>query len=195
VIDFDALDAIMEAFATEAQLGEAARIAASASASFETHVQIARSIGGAGEAQRVQLQVLANTDAIAKVMAPSVRRMLPAAARRLAPAARDVTNIRLSVVALKPGSTMRLDLASEPVHASDLMLTALFSTTGRATATLAMLRGPLRLAGVDPRRGQVSLPLFERRGVVIPALRPAALTVGPGADRTFVMTALCTLKK
>ena len=122
---------------------------------------------------------------VGKVVAPVVRDAL----KQLAPRALQIGAVRASVIAVQPGSSLRVDLANDPAHANDLLLLSIFSASGNAEARLHLLRGPLRLSGLDPRHGQIMLPLEPGRGVFTPALRPAEITGIEGGDAVFVLVA------
>jgi hypothetical protein len=199
VLDPGALESIIDQFASMAVLQQVAGAVAAAGARFETQVVYTRSIEASETLAPapVRIQVLRDAPQIDKLLVGPVERALPGAARRLAPRARQVGRIRVSVLALQPGTSTRVDLANQPAHANDVVLVATLGSTGTGTAnaSLRMLRGPLRLAGVDPRRGQIVVPLSTGRAVVVPALRPAEIVapVGPNARPLLVAVVLAEL--
>ena len=197
VLDPGALESIVDQFASMAVLQQVAGAVAAAGARFETQVVYTRSIEASETLAPapVRIQVLRDAPQIDKLLVGPVERALPGAARRLAPRARQVGRIRVSVLALQPGTSTRVDLANQPAHANDVVLVATLGSTGTTNASLRMLRGPLRLAGVDPRRGQIVVPLSTGRAVVVPALRPAEIVapVGPNARPLLVAIVLAEL--
>ena len=173
----------MDQFASERLLTQIMRAVEANAQRFETQVVHSRSLGASETArpEAVRLRVLRDAQDIARMLAAPVERALPGAARRFAPGARRISHVRSSVLMLQPGTRMRIDLASEPAHVNDVLLVATLGMARGAAPALHVLRGPLRLAGVDPRRGQLMIPLDDGRAVVLPALRPAEIVAPDGA--------------
>jgi hypothetical protein len=187
----------VDRFTSAAVLAEVTRVLAASQ--FETQVMVARGLDAGGEKasapQRMRVGVLRDTGAIEKALRQDIYRALPSVARRLAPYAQRIANVRVSVLKLEPGSNLRLDLASTPSRANDIMLVTALAARTAGDVSLRMVRGPLRLGGIDASYGQLVAPLPSGRAVAAPALRPMEVAVAKrrGAKAAYVAVIVAQL--
>jgi hypothetical protein len=104
------------------------------------------------------------------------------------PQARHASTRTVSAFALEAGVTLRLDLASGPALAGDVVLAFVCRPGGGAEASLRVMPGPL--TGFSRPRAPVHVPLRERQAALIPALWPTEMRAADGAEPIFAVVVL-----
>jgi hypothetical protein len=152
---------------------------------FRTRVLVTRELGAgpagtaAPVAQRVRYLNGAASD-LDRLIRADVERTCNQLVGRLVPQARRASGKGLSVFALEPGTTVRIDLACEPALPTDLTLTFICRPGGGAEAFLQVWCSPL--AGCGQPAELIRVPLSEQQAALLPAHWPTELAVLPRTE-------------